>query len=52
MITSLQIQANSYCYKDEDTYVFLDRKDARIKTFSSYDECVKYAEKNIEKIDR
>lgn len=48
---SLDSPAVWYCYMRGQEAVFLDRKDGVIKKFSTYDEAVLFAEKNMKLID-
>jgi len=41
-----------YCFKKGDRAVFLDRKDNVIKSFDTYDEAIKYADENMDLINR
>lgn len=40
-----------YCFKRENSAVFLDRKDNVIKEFNTYDEAIAFADENIHLID-
>jgi hypothetical protein len=40
-----------YCFKRENKFVFLDRKDKLIKVFNTYNEAVKFANLNINLIN-